>query len=101
MGSEDDPFVKKHRSLTERIVSIVESFGLVYFTPVSVLEKESMKNAWRIIDKSIGYTETPQERQALLNMISHESRWDREATEFFQSKYMKKGQTGGDEKSVR
>jgi len=43
LGDDDDPFAKKHKKLSEKIVDVVEGFGLVAFTPLSVLEKEHMK----------------------------------------------------------
>eukprot|EP00466_Bigelowiella_natans_P003485 jgi/Bigna1/38072/e_gw1.23.62.1 len=56
---------RKHKKLSENIVEVVEDFSLVNFSPLSVVEKESMKNALKLIDKANGYVRMPQERNAV------------------------------------
>jgi len=88
IGDEKDPFLKKHRSLSEKIIDVVEGFGLVAFTPLSILEKDSMKNALAIIDKANGYVPMPRERNLVLNMIAREPAWNSDTIQHFQEKYI-------------
>mmetsp|Transcript_12083 Transcript_12083/g.16875 ORF Transcript_12083/g.16875 Transcript_12083/m.16875 type:complete len:184 (+) Transcript_12083:150-701(+) len=100
LGDEKDPFTEKHKALSESIAEVVEDFRLVSFSPLSVVEKESMKNALSLIDKAIGYVRMPQERNAVLNMISRDSGLDTEAVEYFQSKYTNFSNAERDEKDI-
>ncbi len=42
LGDERDPFVARHKKLSEKIIQVVEEFCLVSFSPLSVIEKDSM-----------------------------------------------------------
>jgi len=46
---------KQHRKLCSAVAEMVDDFGLVSFTPLTVLEKESMHELVKIIDKTNGY----------------------------------------------
>mmetsp|Transcript_20784 Transcript_20784/g.37012 ORF Transcript_20784/g.37012 Transcript_20784/m.37012 type:complete len:307 (-) Transcript_20784:75-995(-) len=100
MGDDRDPFVKKHKKLSERIIDVVEGFGLVSFSPLSVKEKPSMKNAMELTDKAIGYVRLPRERSAVLNMINRETTWDKETVQMFQDKYIHQSKIVSDEKNA-
>mmetsp|Transcript_30757 Transcript_30757/g.43056 ORF Transcript_30757/g.43056 Transcript_30757/m.43056 type:complete len:308 (-) Transcript_30757:54-977(-) len=100
LSDEKDPFSKKHKKLSENIVEVVEDFSLVNFSPLSVVEKESMKNALKLIDKANGYVRMPQERNAVLNMVSRDSGMDDDTIQYFRQKYTHHSKAEADEKKA-
>jgi hypothetical protein len=52
---DDDPITGRYKKLTKAFASVIESYGLVQFTPVSMSDKESLTVALKLADKSVGY----------------------------------------------
>ena len=65
-----DPFFKRFRSLNQKLVEIVQDYGLVSFVPLSVEDKESMVRVLRSVDKANGYCFGDLEERNLQAMMS-------------------------------
>mmetsp|Transcript_24880 Transcript_24880/g.59835 ORF Transcript_24880/g.59835 Transcript_24880/m.59835 type:complete len:305 (-) Transcript_24880:150-1064(-) len=100
LTSRDDKFARRHKKLSKRIAEVVEDFGLVSFSPLSVVEKKSMKNAVELVDKANGYVKLPKERQAILNSIGTDTGLDNDAIQYFQDKYINHSQAQRDEAKI-
>lgn len=51
----DDPFMKKFRDLSARLVDVIENFSLVSFLPLSITNAQLIKNVRAAVDKANGY----------------------------------------------
>lgn len=51
----DDPFMVKHKKLTEAIASIIENYALVSYVPVDVNKQETIVRVLNLIDRANGF----------------------------------------------
>lgn len=51
---DDDPFTRRYRRLTAALTGLVQDYGLVSFTPLNVLDKQTMLRVARQVDKANG-----------------------------------------------
>ncbi|XP_075460046.1 GPN-loop GTPase 2 [Ascaphus truei] len=50
-----DPFFRRHRRLHEKLAEVIEDYGLVTFTPLSVQDEKSMRGVLAAVDKANGF----------------------------------------------
>ncbi|NXF31319.1 GPN2 GTPase, partial [Nyctibius bracteatus] len=65
-----DPFFRNYRRLNEKLVEVVEDYGLVSFVPLNVQDKESMRQVMQAVDKANGYSFGDQEHRSLEALMS-------------------------------
>lgn len=51
----DDPFLSKFKKLTEGLASIIESYGLVSYMPLSIHDKDLLVKILNSVDQANGY----------------------------------------------
>ncbi|XP_053202694.1 GPN-loop GTPase 2-like [Panonychus citri] len=51
----DDPFLEKHKKLSQSIADVIESYGLVSFVPLDINDPKTMVKVMRLIDKANGH----------------------------------------------
>ncbi|NXN37893.1 GPN2 GTPase, partial [Rhinoptilus africanus] len=65
-----DPFFRNYRRLNEKLVEVIEDYGLVSFVPLNVQDKESMRQVMQAVDKANGYSFGDQEHRSLEALMS-------------------------------
>lgn len=85
---EQSGFMSKFKKLNEKIVEVVENYGLVTFIPLTVKDEGTMGNVMTHIDKANGYIYGKAEDDAIRQMYSAGTgfEWDKIAT--VREKYM-------------
>lgn len=51
----DDPVTKKFKKLNKALISVIEDYSLVKFSPLNIQDKESVLSLVKIIDQANGY----------------------------------------------
>ncbi|XP_053562964.1 GPN-loop GTPase 2 [Bombina bombina] len=64
-----DPFFRRHRRLHEKLAEVIQDYGLVTFTPLSVKNESSMQKLLSSVDKATGYC-FGEQKQTLGNLMS-------------------------------
>ncbi|CAH2322769.1 GPN-loop GTPase 2 [Pelobates cultripes] len=64
-----DPFFRRHRRLHEKLAEVIEDYGLVTFTPLSIKDEQSLQKVLSTVDKASGFCYGDQQR-SMGNLMS-------------------------------
>ncbi|NXO63937.1 GPN2 GTPase, partial [Phainopepla nitens] len=65
-----DPFFRNFRRLNEKLVEVIEDYSLVSFVPLSIQDKQSMRQVMQAVDKANGYSFGDREQRSLEALMS-------------------------------
>ncbi|KAF2366660.1 GPN-loop GTPase [Trinorchestia longiramus] len=67
---QDCPFTKRYHKLNKAIAELVTDYSLLSFIPVSVLDKRSLLNVMKAVDKANGYIYGNKEERNIQRLLS-------------------------------
>ncbi|KAM4699583.1 GPN-loop GTPase 2 [Discoglossus pictus] len=96
-----DPFFRRHRRLHEKLAEVIEDYGLVSFTPLSVKDEQSMQRVLSTVDKATGFC-FGQNIQSVGNLMSAAvgAEFHFTSTLAFQEKYVEEEQRTVEEETL-